>query len=190
MFFFFFFQAEDGIRDRDVTGVQTCALPIFRVRNQHVLGLAAHPAAHVDVPVGGTRAVRVDVEAAASPALLAVLATAAGDVEGDGDEVALLDELDVAADLDHLARDLVPEDEPFRRGRPAANHVLVAAADVRRDDPDDDAVLGLAAYVRRIDSRPVLEHELGKVDVLNLDLTRLDVRNSSVVGHSAPFLLA
>ena len=25
--YFFFFQAEDGIRDRDVTGVQTCALP-------------------------------------------------------------------------------------------------------------------------------------------------------------------
>src|SRR5437868_11657639 len=28
IFFFFFFQAEDGIRDRNVTGVQTCALPI------------------------------------------------------------------------------------------------------------------------------------------------------------------
>src|SRR5436305_8287633 len=28
--FFFFFQAEDGIRDADVTGVQTCALPIYR----------------------------------------------------------------------------------------------------------------------------------------------------------------
>src|SRR5205809_3021329 len=28
-FFFFFFQAEDGIRDVAVTGVQTCALPIF-----------------------------------------------------------------------------------------------------------------------------------------------------------------
>src|SRR5262249_22624936 len=27
-FFFFFFQAEDGIRDWSVTGVQTCALPI------------------------------------------------------------------------------------------------------------------------------------------------------------------
>src|SRR5699024_11485143 len=26
---FFFFQAEDGIRYRNVTGVQTCALPIF-----------------------------------------------------------------------------------------------------------------------------------------------------------------
>src|SRR5699024_11874470 len=29
LFLFFFFQAEDGIRDRNVTGVQTCALPIF-----------------------------------------------------------------------------------------------------------------------------------------------------------------
>src|SRR5690554_7178561 len=27
----FFFQAEDGIRDADVTGVQTCALPISQV---------------------------------------------------------------------------------------------------------------------------------------------------------------
>src|SRR5207248_6037430 len=26
-----FFQAEDGIRDRTVTGVQTCALPILRI---------------------------------------------------------------------------------------------------------------------------------------------------------------
>src|SRR5699024_11886529 len=26
----FFFQAEDGIRDRNVTGVQTCALPICK----------------------------------------------------------------------------------------------------------------------------------------------------------------
>src|SRR5437762_12994163 len=29
-FFFFFFQAEDGIRDTSVTGVQTCALPIWQ----------------------------------------------------------------------------------------------------------------------------------------------------------------
>src|SRR5256885_3371765 len=32
MCFFFFFQAEDGIRDYKVTGVQTCALPIWRAR--------------------------------------------------------------------------------------------------------------------------------------------------------------
>ena len=29
VYFFFFFQAEDGIRDWSVTGVQTCALPIW-----------------------------------------------------------------------------------------------------------------------------------------------------------------
>src|SRR4030043_662732 len=33
--FFFFFQAEDGIRDVAVTGVQTCALPISQGRVAH-----------------------------------------------------------------------------------------------------------------------------------------------------------
>src|SRR5438094_10443118 len=33
LYFFFFFQAEDGIRDRTVTGVQTCALPISHERH-------------------------------------------------------------------------------------------------------------------------------------------------------------
>src|SRR5256886_13285743 len=33
--YFFFFQAEDGIRDLTVTGVQTCALPIFCARARH-----------------------------------------------------------------------------------------------------------------------------------------------------------
>src|SRR5215813_646149 len=32
--FFFFFQAEDGIRDADVTGVQTCALPICEIHER------------------------------------------------------------------------------------------------------------------------------------------------------------
>src|SRR3989442_15859279 len=31
---FFFFQAEDGIRDADVTGVQTCALPIWKRKSK------------------------------------------------------------------------------------------------------------------------------------------------------------
>src|SRR2546430_5101103 len=33
---FFFFQAEDGIRDLTVTGVQTCALPILRYRYENL----------------------------------------------------------------------------------------------------------------------------------------------------------
>src|SRR6266498_5635691 len=32
--FFFFFQAEDGIRDADVTGVQTCALTIWATKRR------------------------------------------------------------------------------------------------------------------------------------------------------------
>src|SRR3712207_7353543 len=35
---FFFFQAEDGIRDIGVTGVQTCALPIFVYALKHYGG--------------------------------------------------------------------------------------------------------------------------------------------------------
>src|SRR3712207_412436 len=38
--YFFFFQAEDGIRDIGVTGVQTCALPIFKASEvmRHLIG--------------------------------------------------------------------------------------------------------------------------------------------------------
>src|SRR5205807_6843909 len=35
--FFFFFQAEDGIRDYKVTGVQTCALPICAPPSHHLV---------------------------------------------------------------------------------------------------------------------------------------------------------
>src|SRR5688500_10933574 len=41
---FFFFQAEDGIRDYKVTGVQTCALPIFRARFTFLVKLRVTPA--------------------------------------------------------------------------------------------------------------------------------------------------
>src|SRR5437667_1905197 len=49
-FFFFFFQAEDGIRDRDVTGVQTCALPISRLARR-----ARRLLARVGVPLPAPR---------------------------------------------------------------------------------------------------------------------------------------
>src|SRR5207245_4177909 len=51
MFFVFFFQAEDGIRDATVTGVQTCALPIFLAK---VVVRARHRAP----PVAGSQADR------------------------------------------------------------------------------------------------------------------------------------
>src|SRR6266853_5744424 len=52
--FFFFFQAEDGIRDLTVTGVQTCALPISGRRELWV------PASRL-VPPGDTVPLRVEI---------------------------------------------------------------------------------------------------------------------------------
>src|SRR5690554_5152356 len=49
-FFYFFFQAEDGIRDADVTGVQTCALPIFR--NQKYIQDSSNSAILIDDSAG------------------------------------------------------------------------------------------------------------------------------------------
>src|SRR5437762_4966690 len=43
VFLFFFFQAEDGIRDTSVTGVQTCALPICVGRRRQETEVAPTP---------------------------------------------------------------------------------------------------------------------------------------------------
>src|SRR5207244_9002905 len=46
---FLFFQAEDGIRDDLVTGVQTCALPIYQ-RRRHPVARALHGRVSCRVP--------------------------------------------------------------------------------------------------------------------------------------------
>src|SRR2546430_1098115 len=48
--FFFFFQAEDGIRDLTVTGVQTCALPIFVIQGSSQNSVNAAPQASASAP--------------------------------------------------------------------------------------------------------------------------------------------
>src|SRR5689334_24416543 len=45
LFIIFFFQAEDGIRDGTVTGVQTCALPIWMWLTPETRRRQPHPAA-------------------------------------------------------------------------------------------------------------------------------------------------
>src|SRR5690606_41110652 len=54
--FVFFFQAEDGIRDFHVTGVQTCALPIYAGPERHPLvaemGVGFRQDADLDDEVG------------------------------------------------------------------------------------------------------------------------------------------
>src|SRR3990170_7551181 len=58
LFFFFFFQAEDGIRDDLVTGVQTCALPIFRTGQQETPPFLGRPVPWVFGKWSGDRAMR------------------------------------------------------------------------------------------------------------------------------------
>src|SRR3712207_7486940 len=52
----FFFQAEDGIRDIGVTGVQTCALPISSISSSAALTAAARNAS-IDAPASKTSAI-------------------------------------------------------------------------------------------------------------------------------------
>src|SRR2546429_7359795 len=70
---FFFFQAEDGIRDVAVTGVQTCALPIYQagdvfpqgpwrpqdgVQRGSVMDMPLYPGDPLTPGVGATRAAK------------------------------------------------------------------------------------------------------------------------------------
>src|SRR5258706_2134827 len=61
--FFFFFQAEDGIRDWSVTGVQTCALPIFDLEiAPPVRWVARDNAAEADGQLGLAFEIQVEPE--------------------------------------------------------------------------------------------------------------------------------
>src|SRR5918998_889578 len=155
-----------------------------REGHQEVLRLPAYPAAHVHVAVGRARAGGVHVQADAGLALVAVAAAAAGDVEGDGADVALVDELDVVALLDDLARDLVPQRLPDGgRGAPA-NHVLVRTADVGGDDPQDDGVGGRFGHPHRVGDL-FGDLQLRILDVLHGDLAGPLVHHYPVVGHKS-----
>src|SRR5262249_57800231 len=55
---FFFFQAEDGIRDWSVTGVQTCALPIFAAADVNEVVTVEHAVLEPYTPDGFTAALQ------------------------------------------------------------------------------------------------------------------------------------
>src|SRR2546429_9311619 len=67
---FFFFQAEDGIRDVAVTGVQTCALPIWRRAREvepHVRAVLTRRAGRLCGREGGVRPERAPQSGQAHP---------------------------------------------------------------------------------------------------------------------------
>src|SRR5205085_8819432 len=78
----FFFQAEDGIRDLTVTGVQTCALPI-----SHASGSGIRPPAFLDL--AGVCRFRLHAPGLAAPEpgeLPALLAVGVGFIEQRSEE--------------------------------------------------------------------------------------------------------
>src|SRR2546430_12064429 len=104
----FFFQAEDGIRDLTVTGVQTCALPISneQIENaaeigmEHNLGLTCDPVAGlVQIPC---------IERNAMGAVKAINAARLG-LRGDGTHKVSLDQViatmrQTGADMSKIGR--------------------------------------------------------------------------------------
>src|SRR5699024_7793038 len=72
-YLYFFFQAEDGIRDRNVTGVQTCALPILKKKavllDQPAINRALTRIAHeiLEQNKGGTDVVLVGIKTRGVP---------------------------------------------------------------------------------------------------------------------------
>src|SRR5439155_6050050 len=141
------------------------------VGNHDIFSLPPYPSAHVHVTVGGAGACGIHVQANSGFAFFAIPATAARDVERNGDDVAFFDEFDVAAGFDHFAGDFMAEDQPSRRGGSAAHHVLVRAADVGGDDLEQHSVLAFM-FVGGID-------ELGKIDGFNFDFARFDVSDAA-----------
>jgi len=144
------------------------------VGHHHVVGLPADPSAHIDISIGASGAVGVDVKADAGVTLSTGPTAAACDVERDRHQIADLEILDVMAFLDDFARDFVSEHHTGRRRRAAPDHVLVGAADIRRYDLENDAVIDrLSCWIA----------ERRKVDVLNFDAARFEVNHPTIRRH-------
>src|SRR2546426_6803860 len=82
LFVFFFFQAEDGIRDYKVTGVQTCALPIWTATDHCNNSSTASQVIHVvdtTAPVISALPAPTTIECTATPSFATPTATDACD---------------------------------------------------------------------------------------------------------------
>src|SRR6266581_3512957 len=120
MFFFFFFQAEDGIRDGRVTGVQTCALPICRaVATRTGLRMADTPHGGPATPADGRLRGRVGLITGAASGI-----GAAGAELFAAQGAAL-----VLVDLDAAQGERVADAITARRGHAVFVHGDAASAD-------------------------------------------------------------
>src|SRR2546430_11781717 len=73
---FFFFQAEDGIRDLTVTGVQTCALPIFQDGDKFAATIAVRRHTQGPPSVFGIDNVDITLSGKSTPTTASCIGTA------------------------------------------------------------------------------------------------------------------
>src|SRR5229473_4699555 len=91
--FFFFFQAEDGIRDKLVTGVQTCALPISGLaagNSRLAANLQGDLSRKAPAFNGGLSLARLDLNALALPQKMAGILDVSIDARGEGSDLQAL----------------------------------------------------------------------------------------------------
>jgi hypothetical protein len=124
--------------------------------------------------------VDVHVLANVGAPLLAIAAAATGDVKGNRHDIALADELDIAAQFDDFAGHLVTHHHSFGCREAAMIYVLGAAADIGRHDLQDCTVLYFPAF--RVD-------QLGEIGAFHGDIHRSLKPYNAIVGHvSSPFV--
>src|SRR2546421_12208677 len=122
---FFFFQAEDGIRDLIVTGVQTCALPIFT----RTWGSSA--TARLEVPLEPQVLVMLDqLQAVPVDDGLGQPGRARGEQDVDG----MIDRELIELERRSLRRQLLPAERPGHLRLAVRNrHDVLDARDLRPD---------------------------------------------------------
>ena len=130
---------------------QTQAVEVA-IRHAQVLGLAAVVGAHVGEAVGGAGHARVGLrgQAEGGQAAFAVLAEAAGDVEGQAHPVPDLDPVDAAPTSTTCAEVLVTEHAARLQVGAALVHVKIGPTDVGVRDLDQDVGRLLDLRVRHV----------------------------------------
>src|SRR6266567_5407345 len=171
MSFFFFFQAEDGIRYLTVTGVQTCALPIFDSRG--------NPTVEVDVTLDGRTVGRAAVPSGASTGVREALELRDGDTrryQGKGVMKAVANiNGEIAAalkghDADQRAIDqqLIALDGTPNKGRLGANALLGVSMALARGRALASGVPLYVHFARRYENRNDATGSILPVPMMNI----------------------
>src|SRR5690606_17717569 len=112
--------------------------------------LAADPSTHVNITVSRPWAIRVYVLANMCVLFFTAAAAATSNIKRDRYQVTFFNEFNITADFNDFACNFMAKDKPFRSGRPATHHVLIASANIRCNDFYNHSMFTLAPYIQRI----------------------------------------